>query len=136
MQLSKLFEVQTQKLSLKHFFTGEDTPIEFEIYPKNSRIGKKAEHEMRMQTLSLLQDENNIDQTTKNLKTELIEDISFNYLSSLVVDWKGITNDKEKPIKYSKDECIKIFKEYPEICDLVYRFVEDNSNFQKVQNQS
>lgn len=136
MQLSKLFEVQTQKLPLKHFFTGEDTPIEFEIYPKNSRVGKKAEHQMRLKMLELLQDENNIDPTTKNLKTELIEDVTFDYFSSLVVDWKGITNDKDKPIKYSKDECIKIFKEYPEICDAVFKFVDDKEVFQMKPKES
>lgn len=136
MQLSKIGYSEPKKMIFIDPYTNEETPIKLKIYPKNSKIGKQAEHQMRLQTLELLQDENNIDPATKNLKTELIENISFNYLASLVDSWEGITNDKDKPIKFSKEECIKAFKECNELCDAVYRFVEDNSNFQKVQNQS
>ena len=136
MQLNKIGYAEPKEMIFTDPYTNEETPIKLKIYPKNSKIGKQAEHQMRLSTLELLQDDNNIDPTTKNLKTELIENISFNYLASLVDSWEGITNDKDKPIKFSKEECIKAFKECNELCDAVYRFVEDNSNFQKVQNQS
>ena len=136
MQLSKIGYCEPKELNFIDPYTNEETPIKLKIYPKNSKIGKQAEHQMRLSTLELLQDDNNIDPTTKNLKIELLENISFNYLASLVESWEGITNDKDKPIKFSKEECVKAFNECNELCDAVYRFVEDNSNFQKVQNQS
>ena len=136
MQLNKIGYCEPKELIFIDPYTNEETPIKLKIYPKNSKIGKQAEHQMRLSTLELLQDENNIDPATKNLKIELLENISFNYLASLVESWEGITNDKDKPIKFSKEECIKSFKECNELCNAVYKFVEDNSNFQKVQNQS
>lgn len=136
MQLSKIGYCEPKEMIFNDPYTNKVTEIKLKIYPKNSKIGKQSEHQMRLSTLELLQDENNIDPTTKNLKTELIEDISFNYLASLVDSWEGITNDKDKPIKFSKEECIKAFKECNELCDAVYRFVEDKEVFQMKLNKS
>ena len=136
MQLSKIGYSEPKTLNFLDPYTNTLTEIKLKIYPKNSKIGKQAEHQMRLSTLELLQDENNIDPTTNNLKTELIENISFNYLASLVDSWEGITNDKDKPIKFSKEECIKAFKECNELCDAVYRFVEDKEVFQMKPNKS
>ena len=136
MQLNKIGYAEPKEMIFIDPYTNEETPFKLKIYPKNSKIGKQAEHQMRLSTLELLQDENNIDENTKNLKTELIENISFNYLASLVDSWEGITNDKDKPIKFSKEECIKAFKECNELCDAVYRFVEDKEVFRMKPNKS
>ena len=136
MRLSEIGYAKPKEMIFTDPYTNEPTPIKLKIYPKNSKIGKQAEHQMRLEMLELLQDENNIDPTTKNLKTELIEVVTFNYFASLIDDWQGITNDKDKPIKFSKEECIKAFKECNELCDAVFKFVDDKEVFQMKQNQS
>ncbi len=136
MKLSMLGYCEPKELNFIDPYTGEPTPIKLKIYPKNSKIGKQAEHQMRLEMLELLQDEKNIDEKTKNLKTELIETITFNYFASLISDWDGITNDKDKPIKFSKEECIKAFKECNELCDAVFKFVDDKEVFQMKPKES
>ena len=136
MRLSMLGYVEPKEMIFNDPYTNEPTPIKLKIYPKNSKIGKQAEHQMRLEMLELLQDEKNIDEKTKNLKTELIETITFNYFASLIDDWEGITNDKDKPIKFSKEECIKAFKECNELCDAVFKFVDDKEVFQMKQKES
>ena len=136
MQLSKIGYAESKELNFIDPYTNEDTGIKLKIYPKNSRIGKQAEHQMRLRTLELLQDENNIDENTKNLKAELITELTHVYFASLVENWEGITNEKEKPIKFSRVECIKAFKECPELLDAVYKFSEDKEVFQMKQEKS
>ena len=61
MQLKNIGYCEPQTLAFIDPYTGEQTPIKLKIYPKNSKIGKTAEHNMRLQTLELMKDENNID---------------------------------------------------------------------------
>ena len=136
MQLSQIGYCEPQTLSFIDPYTTEQTPIKLKIYPKNSKIGKNAEHNMRLESLELMKDENNIDTQTKNLKLDLITDISIRFLTELVADWEGITNEKEKPIKFTKDECFKALKECTELCDAVFRFTNEKLNFQKQTEKS
>lgn len=136
MRLSMIGYAEPKEMIFNDPYTGEATEIKLKIYPKNSKIGKQAEHQMRLEMLELLQDEKNIDEKTKNLKTELIVNILLNYLASLIDDWEGITNDKDKPIKFSKEECIKAFKECNELCDAVFKFIDDKEVFPMKLNKS
>ena len=46
MQLSKIGYAQPKEMIFTDPYTNEATEIKLKIYPKNSKIGKQAEHQM------------------------------------------------------------------------------------------
>lgn len=60
---------------------------------------------------------------------ELLELTREATANTVLVGWEGIEDDKDKPIEYSPEAALKIFKEYPEFLELVLSIANDRANF-------
>jgi hypothetical protein len=132
MKLSQL-SPSAKEFEFTNPYTNEPTGIKVTLYPMKSKEGKQAEHEMRLKILELMQDENNTIEIDgkKNMKEDVIIDVSLEMLASIVVDWNGIEDEKGEPLKFSKENAIKAFKEYREFSDFVYNTANNVGNFLK-----
>ena len=132
MQLSNLGVIPPKEFNFIDPFTEQPTDIFITVHPIKSKHGKDAEHKMRLKIIELMQDENNfIEGEEKKLKTELIANASLEMVASLVVNWRGLEDEKGKQIKFSNEACFTIFKEHQELADAVYKLAGAMGNFQK-----
>lgn len=52
------------------------------------------------------------------------------FIDACVIDWKGVEIDDVKE-SYSPDKCLKIFMEYPDLCDSLRAYAEDTKNYRE-----
>ena len=53
------------------------------------------------------------------------------YAESIVIDWKGVKDDKGKDMPYSQEACLKLFNDLPEMFKMIVEEAESITNFQK-----
>jgi hypothetical protein len=53
------------------------------------------------------------------------------YAESVVIDWKGITDKTGKEMPFSKENCIKLFNDLPELFKRITQEAENFTNFKK-----
>lgn len=138
MKLSNIGNIEAKKFNFIDPYTLQDTGITVTLYPQNSRVGAKAEHNMRLKIVDLLKDENNIVVVgeEKNLKPELIMQISLEMVCELIVDWSGITDENDNELTYTVENAIKAFKECNEFAEFIINKSKEFANFQKIKKKS
>lgn len=138
MKLSNIGNIEAKKFNFIDPYTLQDTGITVTLYPQNSRVGAKAEHNMRLKIVDLLKDENNIVVVgeEKNLKPELIMQISLEMVCELIVDWSGITDENDNELPYNVENAIKAFKECNEFAEFIINKSKEFANFQKPKKKS
>jgi hypothetical protein len=136
MQLCKIGQSESKTFKFIDPYTKQDTGITLQIHPLNSKIGKKAEYNRNMKFIELKKDDNNFLDDKKTPKPEVIELIAVEFVADLVEDWKGVTNEKNKAIPFTKENLINGLKECMELTDAVLAFASDALNFQVKQENS
>ena len=60
------------------------------------------------------------------------------FVDSALLDWKGVTNDEEKPIKFSKKAAMALFTDprWPEFFDDLHSKAFDNEYFNDLEIES
>jgi len=70
---------------------------------------------------------------TNTMSEETMKDIMYEvYAKTVVLDWAGINDDEGKPVQYSAEECIKLFREAP---DFYANLSEAASTFNMFQEE-
>jgi len=131
MNLSNLGNVEAKEFNFIDEYTNLPTDIFVTVYPMKSKVGKKAENDMRHRIIELMQDENNIIEVDgkKSLKEDIIKLESMRRVADCVVGWRGIQDDKGKQIKFSRDECVNQFLQCEEFVNAVFEFSNNLGNF-------
>lgn len=136
MQLCKIGHSESKTFNFINPYTKQDTGITLQIFPLNSRIGKKAEYNRNMKFIDLKKDPNNFLEDGKTPKPEVMEQVAVEFVADLVEDWKGVTNEKNKAIPFTRENLINGLKECMELADLALAFASDVKNFQEKQENS
>ena len=138
MQLSKIGQIESKKFDFIDPYTNEKTGITATIYPKNSKHGANAEHQMRFKIATLIADEQNIivDGENKTLKPNLIMQVGLEMLADMITDWSGITDEEGNELPYTKENAIKAFQECQEFADFIANTSMNFGNFQKAKKKS
>jgi hypothetical protein len=53
-------------------------------------------------------------------------------VDSLLVGWEGLLDDNGKPIKFSKQSAVKLFRELPDIVNELISVAADSKNFKGI----
>lgn len=133
MKLSKLGNTPSKELNFIDPYTNEPTDIYLTVKPLKSKSGKEIEHNMRLRIAELIQDDNNIVKSANkvDLKPEIMIDVTIAMVADLVEDWRGIQDENDEYIPYSKEVCLELMKEHQTLADAVYNFSSNLGNFQK-----
>ena len=133
MKLSTLGNTPSKEFNFLDPYTNQPTDIYITVKPLKSKAGKEIEHNMRLKIAELMQDEKNIIKTDKrvDLNPDIMMDITISMVAELVEDWRGIQDDDDKDIVYSKEIALELLREHQSIADAIYLFSSNLGNFQK-----
>ena len=76
-----------------------------------------------------------LNEQTKNENDQLKQRIETNkkfidvIIDTIIVGWNGLLDDKDKPIKFTKENAKKLFKDLPDLLDVLYSQASDSKNF-------
>ena len=131
MNLSQLGHVEAKEFNFIDEYTNLPTDIYVTVYPMKSKVGKKAENDMRHRIIELMQDENNIIEVDgqKSLTENLVKLESMRRVADCVVGWRGVQDGKGKQIDFSRDECVNQFLQCEEFVNAVFAFSNNLGNF-------
>lgn len=138
MKLSQIGKIEAKKFDFIDPYTNQPTGITVTLYPMNSKQGATAEHNMRVKIVDLIKDENNMILVgeEKQLKPELIMQVSLEMVAEMIVDWSGIEDEDDKPLPFTRENAIKQFQECNEFGEFVINKTKDFANFQKSKKKS
>ena len=107
-----------------------------EIYPNikfllaHAGISNKKFQSLIMETnlISLLDGKGDMDMTQDlNLVQDKLYDL---YAKTIVKGWRGLKDDKtNENYPYTQENCLKLFKEYPELFQKISKEAGDQSNY-------
>ena len=95
----------------------KETDIVIELAYPDSKIGSRNMLAIQRKIAKLMEDENNL--LDGKLKSEILEDIGFEYIASMIISWENITLNKKK-LECNLENAKKILDN-----DLIYKFVND-----------
>ena len=107
------------KLHIIHPATNEETGIMITLVGADSVEWKTAMRSIRTRSLQ---------NGKRKISDEEAESMPFEMLAAVTLDWDGV-EENGKPIKFSKEEALRIYKTVPVIAEQVDKFVGDRANF-------
>lgn len=135
MKLSMLKSPVIKEFEFINPYTDEKTGIFITVNSVKSREGKEATHRMQIEIIEARLKEENFDKDNK-LKQEIMKDITIRFMADLIVEWRGIEDEDGKKIKFTKEAAFTILKEYIELADAIYVFVNNAENFLKKESNA
>lgn len=74
---------------------------------------------------------------TKSINEELSDDILIQAMAeAILLDWKGLEDDKGKPIKYSKEAAYELMKGMRDFRNLVVEIASEQAAFRREENEA
>lgn len=107
----------TEKFEFINPKTKKSTNSFIEISYPDTRLGNRNTLAIQRQMFKLTQDENNLEDG--QLKQEILEQLNFEYLASMIVSWENITINKKK-LDCNFENAKKLLEN-----ELIFRFVNE-----------
>lgn len=83
--------------------------VSFKLRRLNSKVSRKVRKELEAPYQSQLR-------RNQDLPDDVAEGILRRQIASgVVVDWKGVTDEADKPMKYSAENALKLFTDLPDL---------------------
>jgi hypothetical protein len=57
------------------------------------------------------------------------------YAEAVILGWEGIDDENGEPLEYSKEACIKLLSDLPELFNDIQKQAQDYSNFKVIQEE-
>lgn len=107
----------TEKFKFINPKTKKETDTIIEITYPDTRLGNRNTLAIQRKISKLMQDENNLEDG--KLKPEILEEINFEYLASMIVSWENVTIGKKK-LDCNFENAKKLLEN-----ELIFRFVNE-----------
>lgn len=107
----------TEKFEFINPKTKKSTNSFIEISYPDTRLGNRNTLAIQRQMFKLTKDENNLEDG--KLKQEILEQLNFEYLASMIVSWENITINKKK-LDCNFENAKKLLEN-----ELIFRFVNE-----------
>lgn len=106
-------------LHIVHPATGEDTGIVITLLGTDSVEWKSCAREIKNRTLR---------NGKRKLSDDEMEALPYEMLAAVTLGWEGL-EEGGKPVKFSKEEAMRIYRDVPVIGEQVDKFVGERANF-------
>jgi hypothetical protein len=107
------------QLHIVHPVTNEDTGIVITLLGTDSAEWKQCAREIKNRALR---------NGKRKLSDDEMETLPYEMLSSITIGWEGM-EEGGNPVKFSKEEAMRIYRDVPVIGEQVDKFVGERANF-------